>query len=588
MSGTVDTIKERLSIVDVVGSYVQLTKSGKYFKGRSPFSNERTPSFYVTPDKNLYHCFSTNKGGDIFTFIQEMEGVDFAGALKILAERAGVELVAEDPKKRSERDQLFAIMEEAARWYEKNLTPQTAPHTYLKERGVKDSSISTWRIGFVSDGWHGLSEHLKRTVRATDAELVACGLAIKGDRGYYDRFRSRIMFPISDASGRVVAFTGRAFGEAADKGPKYMNSPETQLFDKSSVLYGFNKAKSGIHRMGYAVLVEGQMDLIMSHQAGVTNTVASSGTALTLKQLELIHRIAPRVVVAYDADGAGVAASERAYQLALEAGMDVKVVSIPDGKDPADTVAKDPELWKNALRSARHLIEYKLDAVVAATADERLRAKKVSAEIVPYIARVESAIEQAHYVQKVCTVLHLPDAAVWDEVKRVSASLKKAAGGTHNPQGQYSAAAKQTAVSASADAHAWQSNDRDPVVRLVSLCQWLAESPHEGVDGSAVLERVRGILGDELARVEQELAASAATRVLRINEAYAATTAPTLRRELEELAWHIEIDHLQAQRSSIMKSLAAPPGEAMQEGESLKEYQELTKRIHVLQDLLSR
>src|SRR5690606_30660155 len=167
MSSTVDTIKERLSIVDVVGSYIQLQKSGKYFKAKSPFTNEKTPSFYVTPDKNLYHCFSTNKGGDIFTFVQEMEGVDFSGALKILAEKAGVELVPEDPRKRSERDLLFAIMEEACLFFEKNLSKDSLPYKYLIERGLKDASVATWRIGFARNDWHALSDHLKRKLKAT-------------------------------------------------------------------------------------------------------------------------------------------------------------------------------------------------------------------------------------------------------------------------------------------------------------------------------------------------------------------------------------------------------------------------------------
>jgi DNA primase len=310
----VSEIKYRLNIVDVVSPYLKLTKAGKNYKGLSPFKKEKTPSFFVSPERNTYYCFSTQKGGDAFTFIQEMEGVDFRGALKVLAEKAGIELTPENPETRKKTDRLFAILEDAARFFEATYAKNDEAQKYLAGRGLLPKSAKEWRIGYAPNDWRVLREHLLKA-GFTDFELGEVGLTKKSDDGAssrepYDRFRGRIMFPITDTSDRVVAFSGRLFpDDGSGKAPKYLNSPETPLFNKGAILYGYSKAKNAIRRYNFSIMVEGQMDLVMSHQGGFPNTVAVSGTGLTDQHLELLARLSKNVIMAFDADSAGIASA---------------------------------------------------------------------------------------------------------------------------------------------------------------------------------------------------------------------------------------------------------------------------------------
>ncbi|TSC61122.1 MAG: DNA primase, partial [Parcubacteria group bacterium Athens0416_74] len=268
---TVQQVKDKLSIVDVVSQYVKLERAGASLRARCPFHAERTPSFHVSPDRGTYHCFGCNVGGDIFTFVQEIEGLDFKGALKILAEKAGVEIVYDKKGVRDDRERLFELLEVATIYYAGKLTEEAKK--YLKERGVEDATMQAFRLGWAGDAWTDASDFLK-SKKFSDAELVDAGLAKKSEResaGWRitDKFRNRILFPISDSAGRVVGFSGRIFGEkASPEAPKYLNSPETPLFHKSRILYGFDRAKVAIRKHNFSILVEGQMDLILSHQAG--------------------------------------------------------------------------------------------------------------------------------------------------------------------------------------------------------------------------------------------------------------------------------------------------------------------------------
>ncbi len=298
MNSPVQQIKERLSIEEVVSSYIKLDRAGANLKARCPFHNEKTPSFFVSPDRGSYYCFGCGAKGDIFTFIEEFEGLDFKGALKILAERAGVPLVQYNKEKEGEKERLYKAMEEATKFFEKNLVENQEALKYLRERGLENKTIRDFRIGFVKNDWRELYSHLQM-IGFTDIEIEKAGLAKKTEKGMYDRFRGRIMFPISDSSGRIIAFSGRIL-EDDGKSAKYLNSPETPIFNKSSVLFGIDKAKDSIRKNNFSILVEGQMDLILSHQAGFKNTVASSGTAMTdsilskeniINNLGLIHQI---------------------------------------------------------------------------------------------------------------------------------------------------------------------------------------------------------------------------------------------------------------------------------------------------------
>ena len=415
-------IKERLSVVDVIAPYVELHPAGKNMKGKSPFTNEKTPSFYVSPDRGMYYCFSTSQGGDIFTFVQEMEGVDFKGALKILAEKAGVELVAEDPQKRTERDRQYDVLETATKYFEEYRHKKVGAQKYLEDRGVTPQTIAKWRIGYApgppDHGWRELRTHLAEK-KFTDAEMLKAGLIKGADAGKepYDLFRDRVIFPIFDNAGHVVAYSGRILTKDSEA-PKYVNSPETELFNKSEILYGYDKAKQGIRTMDFALCVEGQFDVVMAHQAGYGNTVAVSGTALTAHHVMLLQRLSNRAVLALDADRAGIAAVKRAAELMLTRGMDVKVVRMPDGEDPADIIQKDATEFKKMVGKASHVIEYLLDILESQNSDERAFKLKAREEILPYVARIPNRIDAEHFEGVIAERLHTTKDAIHVEVQR--------------------------------------------------------------------------------------------------------------------------------------------------------------------------
>src|SRR3989338_6132675 len=425
MPTPVEQIKSRLSIVDVVGSYIKLDKAGGSFKTLCPFHNEKSPSFNVSPSRDAYYCFGCNRGGDIFSFVQEIEGIDFVDALKILATRAGVELKRENIGERTVRERLYAIMDAVTELYQGELAKNAEVSAYLLGRGLTEKTISDFRIGYAPNEWRLAYEHLKRK-GFTDEEIESAGLtkAVEG-KGYYDRFRGRVMFPIFDANGRVVAFSGRVFGNQKNQDgtdvAKYINSPETPLYDKSAILFGYDRAKVAIRKHNFAILVEGQMDLIMAHQAGTENTVAVSGTALTERHLALLKRLTDNLVFAFDADDAGLAATGRAFQMALALGMSVRVAAIPEGKDPADYILKNKEGWSQVVADAKHIVDFYITALSAKGSDPRHFRKEVETKVLPLILAMQSKIEQAHFIVEVARKLGIPEAAVWDEVKRLSA-----------------------------------------------------------------------------------------------------------------------------------------------------------------------
>ena len=419
----VEQIKARLGIQDVLETYLKLEKAGGNYKARCPFHSEKTPSFVVSPDRDTFHCFGCGKSGDIFDFVSEIEGLDFRGALRVLADRAGVELKKESPamkEKKSERDTLFAVMELATLWFEKHLYNNKPVAEYLKKRGLSGDTAKSFRIGFVPEEWRGLYEHL--ATKGVNPEIMEkAGLVIKSPKGYYDRFRNRIMFPITDSSGRVVAFTGRIFTTDTqdEKTAKYINSPETDLYNKSDILYGFDKAKMSIRKVNACVIVEGQMDLIMSHQVGVTNAIAVSGTALTELHLHKIKRLTDTLIFAFDADAAGLAASQKGVDMALHMGFEVKVVSISKGMDPADLILHNPQNWEKAISVSKNIIEFLLDKIFDGRTDDRALRKEVETSILPYITRLESSIERAHYVSEIAERLRVRETAVWESLEKI-------------------------------------------------------------------------------------------------------------------------------------------------------------------------
>ncbi len=415
MNSNVDKIKDRLSIVDVLGSYIKLEKSGKNFKACCPFHNEKTPSFFISPDRGTFYCFGCGKKGDIFSFVEAFEGIDFLGSLKLLADKAGVILENEKSGDRSERDKGFSVLDVATKFFESNLSQDKLAKEYLKNRKVSEETIKKWRIGSISNEWRDLYNHLKQ-LGFDDRAIEQVGLIKKGEKGdYYDRFRGRIIFPISNTSEKVVGFTGRILIND-EKQAKYLNSPETPFFSKSHILYGLHLAKTSIRKNNFSILVEGQFDVIMAHQMGYTNTVATSGTALTDDQLTQLSRLSSRIVIALDADGAGFRASEKAWQLALAKGMDVKIARLPAGKDPADLAKDDPESWKKAIREATHIIDCLIEQIDAKRLDRRSLAIELHNVVMPYLNKIESAIEQSHFIERVSQKFAVPQEVLWQEM----------------------------------------------------------------------------------------------------------------------------------------------------------------------------
>lgn len=427
----VEQIKEKLGIVDVIGSYVELTRAGKNFKAKSPFTNEKTPSFYVSPDRGMYYCFSSQRGGDMFTFIQEMEGVDFKGALKILAEKAHVELVPEDPKKRDERETQYALIEEATKYFFNEREQNPTVNAYITDRGVTTQTIHAWRIGYAKDEWRALKQHLLQK-GFTEEQIFKAGLIKHADQGKesYDVFRDRIMFPIFDSSGRVVAFSGRTL-KKEDGIPKYVNSPETELFQKSEILYGYDKAKQGIRHYDFSLLVEGQFDLVLSHQAGYTNAVAVSGTAFTAHHLTLLERLSSRIVLALDSDRAGVTAVKRIAGIMLAHGMDVKVAQMEGGKDPADIIKANPLDFKHFVGNAVHVVEFILNVLKEGMKDERTYKLRVREELIPLLVHMPNRIDREHFEQVVADAIGTTKDAIHYEVGRLEENEKQQATAHH-------------------------------------------------------------------------------------------------------------------------------------------------------------
>lgn len=426
MSLAVQKIKEKIDIVTLVGTYVKLDKAGGSFKGKCPFHNEKTPSFFVSPDRNAYYCFGCHAKGDIFTFVQEFEGLDFVGALKVLADKAGVALdeFKNENNTKSEKDRLISVMELAKFYFEKTLVDENTAQEYLAFRGLAKDTIYEWNIGFVKAEWRGLYEYLlSKNISVED--MKKCGLIKQkeGTDSFYDTFRGRIMFPLFDSSGRTIAFSGRIL-VPDEKSAKYLNSPETVLFLKSEVLYGLDRAKYKIREMDYSILVEGQLDLIMLHQIGFKNTVASSGTALTESHLIKLQRLSNHIIMAFDGDSAGFTAISRGAQLALSLGMEVKIAKIEDGEDPASLALKDKELLKETIKNSQHIIFFILNSIIEKTADPRIVSKKIVSDVLPFVARVQSFSEQSFFLKHIAQKTMIKEEALTSDLKRIALEEK--------------------------------------------------------------------------------------------------------------------------------------------------------------------
>ena len=399
MNDAKEEVRARLNIEDVIGEYVQLKRAGRNLKGLSPFTDERTPSFMVSPEKQIWHDFSSGKGGDIFTFVMLVEGMDFRQALEHLARKAGVDLSLfshGDGRTAKRRARAREALKLAANFYQQNLVKNSAAREYaVKKRRLNRQTIGDFIIGYAPDQGDALTKALEKR-GFSRRELADAGLV---NRFGGDLFRGRMMVALSDGSGEVVGFTGRIIRDDP-RAPKYLNTPQTLLFDKSRHIFGLYQAKEAIRKSDAAVIVEGNLDVVSSHQAGVKNVVATAGTAMTLQHLKALSRLAGRIRVAFDGDRAGVSATERAINLAQEIGVELEVVSLPDGvKDPDELIQKDPALWQAAVERAQPAVDWVIarhaDMEDLATAEGKRRFSTTALRIV---RGLKDPVEQEHYL----------------------------------------------------------------------------------------------------------------------------------------------------------------------------------------------
>ena len=447
MEDNVSKIKDRLDVVEVLSGYMKLQKAGINYKGRCPFHNEKTPSFFVSPERQIWHCFGCAKGGDMFEFVKEIESVEFREALKILASKAGIELEQFQPKPGESVDakqKLYEITELATKFFEKQFQSSSGKEAlaYLRERGLTDATIAEFRLGWAPNDWESLSVYLQ-TQGYQEKDIVEAGMAIKrsaesGREGIYDRFRSRIMFPIFEVAGQVVGFTARVFEPSSAKSgqlglaksgesmAKYVNTPQTLIYDKSRVLYGLSKAKIDIKKSDRCILVEGNMDALMSYQVGVRNVVASSGTALTPAHLRLLQRYTKNLGFCFDMDQAGAMATRRGIGLALAQQFNISILEIkdPECKDPADYIRKYARLsdgqgpkWSEVADGAKPVIDYYFDRARSSYNPTSVESKKqIISAVAPFVKRLAGNVEKAHWVAQLASLLRVPESAISSDI----------------------------------------------------------------------------------------------------------------------------------------------------------------------------
>jgi DNA primase len=426
---TIDEIKNRIDIVDVVSDFVSLKRSGQNYKALSPFTNEKTPSFYVVPSKGIFKDFSSGKGGDGITFVMEHEGMSYVEALRYLAKKYGVEvkeeiLNAEDTLSQNERDSLYIVMNFAKEHYKNLLLHHDEGNSiglsYFRERGFNDRIIEKFELGYSLNEWHNLEETATRQGYSKSV-LEKAGLIIrKNDDTTYDRFRGRVIFPVHNLAGKVIAFGARILSKEKDQ-PKYINSPETEIYHKSQVLYGLFQAKNEIRKQDFCYLVEGYTDVISLHLAGIENAVASSGTALTEEQIRLMRRFTENVTVLFDGDAAGVKAAMRGIDLILKGGLNVRVVLLPDGEDPDSYSRKmgSSEFQHYLKSNTTDFISFKINLLSANISNDPIKKAEVIREIVNSIALIPDPIKRSVYIRETGDLLRIQEPVLLTELNKI-------------------------------------------------------------------------------------------------------------------------------------------------------------------------
>jgi DNA primase len=420
--GVIDEVKQRIDIVDIISQYAKLTKSGRTFRGLCPFHSEKHPSFYVYPEQQSWHCFGAcNTGGDVFSFVMKKQGIDFGEALRQLAQRAGVAIPSRfEPGAESEEKQRLYQINQAAALYFQNLLNSPAGEkakSYVTERGFTPQTISDFQLGYSSNSWEGLKKYLMER-GYTEKEMLNAGLIIEPEgKKTHDRFRNKLMFPIADGRGRIIGFGARVLDDSL---PKYINSPQTPVFDKSGSLYGINLATTAIRQQDQAVIVEGYMDVITAHQNGFNNVVASMGTAVTEKQVNTLKRLSKNITLALDADAAGEEAMLRGVGFENTLGAEVKVIILPEGKDPDNVIKQDAKAWQKLVEEALPVVDYTFNMVASELDLTTAKGKSLAVDkLLPVIAEIKDPIRQAHYLQKLAQLLKVSEHSLEAALARI-------------------------------------------------------------------------------------------------------------------------------------------------------------------------
>ena len=407
----VDEVKTRLAIEDVVGEYVQLKRTGRNFKGLSPFAAEKTPSFVVSPDKQIWHDFSSGKGGDMFSFVMEVEGLDFKAALELLARKAGIDLAqfrqpGAGANSGPSKERLHELLDLAAKFYQVQFSKnQTALEYVFKKRQFSKATALEWRLGYSPNNGTALVD-FARTKGFSELEIKQAGLSSNSSyRGLSDMFRGRLMIPLQDQQGRVIGFTARLLTDDKDA-PKYINTPQTPLYDKSRHIYGLHLAKESIRKGGYSVIAEGNLDVISSHQAGVRPVVATAGTALTEQHLKGLSRFSGDIRLSFDADKAGLAATERAIPIASKVKVSLSIITIPSGKDPDELIQQDPAAWVSAIESPSYALDWLIERYQQQLDISSAEGKRKFSDIMlPVVRDLNDAVERDHYLNTIADLI---------------------------------------------------------------------------------------------------------------------------------------------------------------------------------------
>lgn len=429
MDAKIEEIKQRLDIVEVISSYVTLQKAGQNYKMCCPFHNEKTPSLVVSPVRQIWKCFGCSEGGDIFGFVMRMEGVDFPEALRILAARAGVTLKRENVQVKNEKTRIYEICSLAAKFYKKYLDDSARGYVakkYLSDRKFTEKTIEDFLFGYAPKSWDALKRFLlSRGYNLS--EMEKSGLVINNfNKKSYDRFRDRIMFPIFNLHNDIVGFSGRVMPDDEEESAKYINTPQTIIYDKGNLLYGLSKAKAEIRKKDACILVEGNADVVACHQSSYLNTVASCGTALTKEQLRIVKRYTNNLLLAFDMDVAGVAATERSIDLAESEGINARIIKIPAGKDPADCVNENLENWQKAVSEAKESMDYYFVQAFDEYDKKTAKGKMAIVEyLLPKIKKIANGVKKAHYVQKLAGEIQIEEKVLLSEMEKAKASFIK-------------------------------------------------------------------------------------------------------------------------------------------------------------------